>query len=70
MPCARSRPSAGARCSSPTSSRTALGGPLDVDPWWLGQVALRRLDAGEPMPVEPLYLRRPDALTTAERGRS
>ncbi len=47
-----------------------LGGPLDVDPWWLGQVALRRLAAGEPMPVEPLYLRRPDALTTAERGRS
>ena len=47
-----------------------LGGPLDVDPWWLGQVALRRIAAGEPMPVEPLYLRRPDALTTAERGRS
>ncbi len=47
-----------------------LGGPLDVDPWWLGQVALRRLASGEPMPVEPLYLRRPDALTTAERGRS
>jgi hypothetical protein len=47
-----------------------LSGPLDVDPGWLGQVALRRLAAGEPMPVEPLYLRRPDALTTAERGRS
>ena len=45
----------------------ALDGPLDVDPWWLGQVALRRLAAGDPMPVEPLYLRRPDALTTAER---
>ncbi len=45
-------------------------GPLDVDPWWLGQVALRRIAAGEPMPVEPLYLRRPDALTTAERGRA
>jgi tRNA threonylcarbamoyl adenosine modification protein YeaZ len=47
-----------------------LGGPLDVDPGWLGRVALRRIAAGEPMPVEPLYLRRPDALTTAERGRS
>ena len=70
MPCARCRPPAVARCSSPTSSRTPLGGPLDVDPGWLGQVALRRLAAGEPMPVEPLYLRRPDALTTAERGRS
>ncbi|MFL6170706.1 MAG: tRNA (adenosine(37)-N6)-threonylcarbamoyltransferase complex dimerization subunit type 1 TsaB [Ornithinibacter sp.] len=46
-----------------------VGGPLDVDPGWLGQVALRRIAAGEPMPVDPLYLRRPDALTTAERGR-
>ena len=43
---------------------------LDVDPSWLGQVALRRLANGDPMPVEPLYLRRPDALTTLERGRS
>ena len=34
---------------------------------WAGS-PLRRLAAGEPMPVEPLYLRRPDALTTAERG--
>jgi tRNA threonylcarbamoyladenosine biosynthesis protein TsaB len=48
----------------------ALGQPLDVDPGWLGRVALRRLATGEPMPVEPLYLRRPDALTTAERGAS
>ncbi len=54
----------------PDLFRNRLGGPLDVDPWWLGQVALRRIEAGEPMPVEPLYLRRPDALTTAERGRS
>ncbi|HEX6916620.1 MAG TPA: tRNA (adenosine(37)-N6)-threonylcarbamoyltransferase complex dimerization subunit type 1 TsaB [Phycicoccus sp.] len=42
--------------------------PLDVDPGVLGLVALRRLAAGEAMPVEPLYLRRPDALTTAERA--
>ena len=47
-----------------------LGRLLDVDPGWLGRVALRRLAAGAPMPVEPLYLRRPDALTTAERGAS
>lgn len=44
-----------------------LGGPLDVDPGWLGRVALQRIASGMPMPVEPLYLRRPDALTTAER---
>ena len=48
----------------------SLGQPLDVDPGWLGRVALRQLATGEPMPVEPLYLRRPDALTTAERGAS
>jgi tRNA threonylcarbamoyl adenosine modification protein YeaZ len=47
-----------------------LGQPLDVDPGWLGRVALSRLASGDPMPVEPLYLRRPDALTTAERGTS
>ena len=48
----------------------ALEGPLDVDPSWLGRVALRRMAAGAAMPVEPLYLRRPDALTTLERGAS
>ncbi len=47
-----------------------LGPLLDVDPGWLGRVAVRRLAAGAAMPVEPLYLRRPDALTTAERGAS
>jgi tRNA threonylcarbamoyl adenosine modification protein YeaZ len=67
----RALPTAGrAPVLFPDLFRNRLGGPLDVDPWWLGQVALRRLAAGEPMPVEPLYLRRPDALTTAERGRS
>ncbi|HYN66883.1 MAG TPA: tRNA (adenosine(37)-N6)-threonylcarbamoyltransferase complex dimerization subunit type 1 TsaB [Ornithinibacter sp.] len=45
-----------------------LGQLLDVDPGWLGRLALRRSSLGAPMPVEPLYLRRPDALTTAERG--
>ncbi|MGL5818454.1 MAG: tRNA (adenosine(37)-N6)-threonylcarbamoyltransferase complex dimerization subunit type 1 TsaB [Phycicoccus sp.] len=45
-----------------------LGGPLDVDAGWLARVCLRRLAAAVAMPVEPLYLRRPDALTTIERG--
>jgi tRNA threonylcarbamoyl adenosine modification protein YeaZ len=43
-------------------------GPLDVDAGVLLGLAVARLAAGEPMPVEPLYLRRPDALTTAERA--
>ena len=41
---------------------------LDVDAAVLGRVAVARILAGEPMPVDPLYLRRPDALTTAERA--
>jgi tRNA threonylcarbamoyladenosine biosynthesis protein TsaB len=35
--------------------------PLDVGAGWLAEVALARLAAGEPLTVEPLYLRRPDA---------
>ncbi|MGL5930602.1 MAG: tRNA (adenosine(37)-N6)-threonylcarbamoyltransferase complex dimerization subunit type 1 TsaB, partial [Dermatophilaceae bacterium] len=42
--------------------------PLDVDAGWLARICLRRLATGVAMPVEPLYLRRPDALTTIERG--
>ena len=42
---------------------------LDVSAGVLIDVALQRLDAGVAMPVEPLYLRRPDALTTAERAK-
>lgn len=41
---------------------------LDVDAGVLAAVAVARLRAGAVMPVEPLYLRRPDALTTAERA--
>lgn len=41
---------------------------LDVDAAVLAEVAVARIAAGEPMPVEALYLRRPDALTTAERA--
>jgi len=41
---------------------------LDVDAAVLARVAVARIRAGESMPVEPLYLRRPDALTTAERA--
>jgi tRNA threonylcarbamoyl adenosine modification protein YeaZ len=42
---------------------------LDVQATSLAAVAEHRLAAGLAMPVEPLYLRRPDALTTAERVR-
>ncbi len=41
---------------------------LDVDAAVLARLAVERARAGEEMPVEPLYLRRPDALTTAERA--
>ena len=40
---------------------------LDVRAEALAEVAAARLAAGDQLPVEPLYLRRPDALTTAER---
>jgi tRNA threonylcarbamoyl adenosine modification protein YeaZ len=40
----------------------------DVQAGSLAVLALQRLRAGVPMPVDPLYLRRPDALTTAERA--
>ncbi len=43
-------------------------GPLDADASALVEIAVRQFRAGEQMPVEPLYLRRPDALTTAERA--
>lgn len=43
---------------------------LDVSAGLLGDIALQRLSQGETLPVEPLYLRRPDALTTAERAKS
>ncbi|WP_035940658.1 tRNA (adenosine(37)-N6)-threonylcarbamoyltransferase complex dimerization subunit type 1 TsaB [Knoellia aerolata] len=41
---------------------------LDVDAAVLARLAVERARDGEEMPVEPLYLRRPDALTTAERA--
>ena len=44
--------------------------PLDVDAGVLALLGARGVAAGSEMPVEPLYLRRPDALTTAERGAS
>jgi tRNA threonylcarbamoyladenosine biosynthesis protein TsaB len=43
-------------------------GPLDVDAGVLAHLGARGVAADVRMPVEPLYLRRPDALTTAERG--
>ncbi|HQH08162.1 MAG TPA: tRNA (adenosine(37)-N6)-threonylcarbamoyltransferase complex dimerization subunit type 1 TsaB [Phycicoccus sp.] len=46
----------------------ADGPVLDVDAGVLLAVVESRLAAGDDLPVEPLYLRRPDALTLAERG--
>jgi tRNA threonylcarbamoyl adenosine modification protein YeaZ len=46
----------------------AFADVLDVDAAVLALVAAERIAAGEEMPVEALYLRRPDALTTAERA--
>ena len=43
---------------------------LDVDAGLLALLGARGVAAGADLPVEPLYLRRPDALTTAERGAS
>lgn len=42
---------------------------LDVDAGVLAGAAREGIENGWPMPVEPLYLRRPDALTTAERAK-
>lgn len=42
--------------------------PLDVDAGLLALIGSRGVRAGRALPVEPLYLRRPDALTTLERG--
>lgn len=39
--------------------------PLDVAAGALADLAVRRIEAGEEMPVEPLYLRRPDAVAPA-----
>ena len=52
----------------PDAFPAALPDVLDVDPMQLAAIARRRLASGAPMPVEPFYLRRPDALTTAERA--
>lgn len=43
--------------------------PLDVDGEVLAVLGARGVAEGRDMPVQPLYLRRPDALTTAERAR-
>ena len=51
----------------PDALTAPLDGVLDTDPAVLARIGARRLAAGVGMPVEPLYLRRPDALTTAER---
>ncbi|NHA68398.1 tRNA (adenosine(37)-N6)-threonylcarbamoyltransferase complex dimerization subunit type 1 TsaB [Phycicoccus flavus] len=52
----------------PEALCSPVDGVLDVDPAVLLALAVRRAAEGVPTPVEPLYLRRPDALTTAERA--
>ncbi|MGB7819355.1 MAG: tRNA (adenosine(37)-N6)-threonylcarbamoyltransferase complex dimerization subunit type 1 TsaB, partial [Ornithinibacter sp.] len=47
---------------------TTPAGPLDVDAAALARLGATGIRQEWRMPVEPLYLRRPDALTTAERG--
>ena len=44
--------------------------PLDPDPADLARLALARHAAGAPLPMEPLYLRRPDAEPPAPAKRS
>ena len=67
--CGRCRPPAAGRCSTPSSSPTPVG-VLDVQAAVARRrLRVQRLDAGVELPVEPLYLRRPDALTTAERAK-
>jgi tRNA threonylcarbamoyladenosine biosynthesis protein TsaB len=44
----------------PADLPLADGAPLDPDPADLVRLALSRLAAGEALPTEPLYLRRPD----------
>ncbi len=51
----------------------APGAPLDPEPADLARLAMARLAAAGPgalLPTEPLYLRRPDAVPTAERKRA
>lgn len=47
----------------------SLDGLLDPDPVELALLAQARDVAGEPLPTEPLYLRRPDAVPSAARKR-
>ena len=46
------------------------GGPLACDPAALARLALARVAAGEALPTEPLYLRRPDVMAPAARKRA
>lgn len=44
--------------------------PLRCDPAVLARLARMRVDHGEALPTEPLYLRRPDVMPPAERKRA
>jgi tRNA threonylcarbamoyladenosine biosynthesis protein TsaB len=48
----------------------ALGAPRHLDPAVLARLALSRVAAGERLPSEPLYLRRPDVTPTAGSKRA
>lgn len=50
--------------------RTPDDGPVLPDPAWLARLALARVAAGETLPTEPLYLRRPDAQEPAAAKRA
>ena len=57
----------------PVDLPICTGAPLDPDPVELAHLALDRLAISPPgtrLPTEPLYLRRPDAVPTAERMRA
>ncbi len=64
----RSLPTAGRGPLLHPDALTHPAGPLDVDAVALAELGATGIRQGWEMPVEPLYLRRPDALTTAERG--
>lgn len=67
----RALPAVGRGADLYAESLNAVAGPRDVQPAALAELAVAVLDAGDPggllLPVEPLYLRRPDALERSAR---
>jgi tRNA threonylcarbamoyladenosine biosynthesis protein TsaB len=54
----------------PHALPAAGGSPLTCDPAVLARLALARSARGEPLPTEPLYLRRPDVMAPARPKRA